>query len=266
MIRQIFQCLVLLSAGCASQPVVSKVLFEDATRLTRLDVVYRTGGQEHSHPVKLRETEVATALRSIVVRPPRGLGSFLVGQNGSQLPPALSEEMIQFLASQGVEALHQATPLEEMVFYFNQLRDDGVIHEMTSGSLYVQDGRLHLVFANYRHGTVGSIEAERVRNNPLTLVGEPLYELRPGPQGHIENPTQAIPLLRDEPQHISITLHADADAIHHLPQKKEGSQAGQVATEKTAVEKLRELGTMRHDGLITEEEFQRKKKQVLDSF
>ncbi len=256
----------ILSTSCASQPVVSKVFFEDENRLIRLDVIYRTGGQEHSHPVELRETELANAWRSISVQPQRRLGSFLLGQKGFQFPPAFSEEMVQFLASRGVEALHQATPLEEVVFYFNLPREDGIIHEITSGSFYVQGEYLNLMLANYRHGIVGTLENARARDNPLTVLGEPLYEFMPGPSVRIEEPQVGISLFRDVSQHLSIDLQAEVNSVQDSSKEKEGSQDGQVSAEMTTVEKLRELDTMRQEGLITEKEFQRKKKQLLDSF
>jgi len=265
-IRQLFYLFLMLSAGCASQPVVSKVFFEDEDRLIRLDVIYRTGGQEHSHPVELRETELANALRSISVQPQRGLDSFFLGQKGFQFPPAFSEEMVQFLASPGVDALHQATPLEEVVFYFNLPREDGIIHEITSGSFYVQGKYLNLMLANYRHGIVGTLEDTRARDNPLTVLGKPLYEFMPGPSVRIEEPQVGLSLFRDVSQHISIDLHAGVNSIQDSLKEKEGSQDDQVSAEMTTVEKLRELATMRQEGLITEKEFQQKRRQLLDSF
>ena len=265
-IRQLFHFFLILSTSCASQPVVSKVFFEDEDRLIRLDVVYRTGGQEHSHPVKLHETELVKALRSISVRPQRGLVSFLLGQKGFQFPPAFSEEMVQFLASQGAGALHKATPLEEVVFYFNLPREDGIIHEITSGSFYVQGGRIHFVVANYRHGIVGSMEAERAREDPLTILGEPLYVVIPSPNGRIEETMGWTSFFTEVRQHISIDLNVEVKSVQESPKNKEGFQDDQVSPGVPVIEKLRELDTMRQEGLITEKEFQQKRRQVLDSF
>jgi len=258
----------ILSAGCASQPVVSKVFFENEDRLIRLDVVYRTGGQEHSHPVKLNETELANALRSISARPLRGLPSFLIGQKGFRFPAALSEGMIQFLASQGADALRQATPLEEVVFYFNQPRKEGPIREITSGGLYMQGNRMHLVLANYRHGAVGSMEIERARENPLTVLGEPLYELLPDSHGRIEEPNFWASLYMDPPQHISVDYSAEAKSAQGSAKEKRASQDINIKSPPglTMPEKLRELDSLRQEGLITEDQFQKKRKQLLDSY
>ena len=256
----------ILSASCASQPVISKVFFEDEDRLIRLDVVYRTGGQEHNHPVELSKTELANALRSISVRPQRGLVSFLLGQKGFQFPPAFPEEMVQFLASQGAVALHNGTPLEEVVFYFNLPREDSIIREITSGSFYVQGGRIHFVVANYRHGIAGSMEADRAREDPLTILGEPLYVVIPGPNGQVEKTMGWTSSFTDVRQHISIDLYAKANLVQDSTKEKEGSQDAQVSEDMTTVEKLRELDTMRQERLITEKEFEQKRRQLLDSF
>ena len=59
--------IMAVNPGCASGPVISKVVFEDEHRLVRLDVTYRTGGQEHSHPVTLNPSVLVAALQAMTV-------------------------------------------------------------------------------------------------------------------------------------------------------------------------------------------------------
>ncbi len=187
--------------------MVSTVLFEDQDRLVRLDVTFREGGQEHSHPARVKSIRLARVLRSITLTPPGPLLPAFRGHHRLAGSPAFSEGEIEFLAPLFEEGLRRSTPLEEVVFYLSEIRDSGV-REITSGSLYVQNEALHLRIANYRSTTTGELEAARVRTNPLTILGEHQSSLDPGPDGRIQPQGSWTRIMGRTPQHLVFEYRA----------------------------------------------------------
>ena len=257
--------ILVFCAACCPVPVVSKVVFQDGDRLVRLDVTYRRGGQENSHPAVLTETEIESVLGSIMVRPRKGFLQYFSGKNLSTSQPAFSDEIVQFLAPLAARALHRATELEEVVFYLDLPRD-AFIHELTSGGLYVRGDRLHLILANYRHATTGPREIERVRENPLAVLGESWYELIPGPYGVIGGPRPWFFFWTPLPQHLVIDYTSFLNSVRGSEEEKSPPQGQGLSPGESIYRKFRDLNALRKEGLITEEEFREKRKKLLNSF
>ncbi len=104
--------LILAATGRVSPPVVSTVLFEDQDRLVRLDVTFREGGQEHSHPARVKSIRLARVLRAIALTPPGPLLPTFLGHHPLAGSPAFSEGDIEFLAPLFAEGLRRSTPPE----------------------------------------------------------------------------------------------------------------------------------------------------------
>ncbi len=257
--------IIAVNPGCALGPVISKVVFEDEHRLVRLDVTYRTGGQEHSHPVTLNPDVLMAALQAITVQ---GRGSLLSGRLGTNPPPspqAFSGEQVQFLGPLLAQAFDRASPLEEIVFYVNEPRGSG-IREISSGSFYVQGEDLHLILANYRFAVAGELMAEKARANPLLVLGESWYRVTAGPQGRMESSDSWKGMTGAAPQHLVILNIKDRLPIDKAPEGTTNQELDTVPPQPTSVaEKLRMLRALKKAGLLTQQEFETKQRQVLNS-
>ena len=256
---------IAVNPGCALGPVISKVVFEDEHRLVRLDVTYRTGGQEHSHPVTLDPDVLMAALQAMTVT---GRGSLLSGRLGANppvLPQAFSEEQVQFFAPLLARALDRASPLEEIVFYVNEPRGSG-IREISSGSFYVQGEDLHLILANYRYAVAGELMAEKARANPLIVLGESWYQVTAGPQGRIEPSGSWKGMTGTAPQHLVMLNIKNRLPVNKAPGRTTSQEVDKFPHQPTSVaEKLRMLRALKEAGLLTLQEFETKQRQVIDS-
>ncbi len=256
--------IMVVNPSCASGPVISKVVFEDEHRLVRLDVTYRTGGQEHSHPVTLNPAVLMAALQAMTVKRRVSPLSGRVGM-APPSPQAFSEEQVRFLAPLLAQALDRASPLEAIVFYFNEPRGSG-IREISSGSVYVQGDDLHFILANYRHAVAGTLMAEKARANPLIVLGESWYNVDPGPYGRVESSDLWKGVTGAAPQHLVMRLIKDRRPVGKSTEGTTRSEPAEVPSHNTSVvEKLRLLRALKDAGLLTQREFETKQRQVLDS-
>ena len=253
----------LFLPACSTRPIVSQMIVDDAARMVRVDVTYRTGQVEHSHPADISPQVLNQAFQSVLVEPSSILPvSF--GRRDSETE-AFSHVNREFLASHASQALSRATPLEEVVFFWVNSRGNP-IREITSGSLYVQDGELHVVFANYHQTTSSQGDVERARQNPLEVLGQPLYHVVPGPGGRLASESTWERWFSQPRQHSIIPLsQVSLPVVDREERNSEPSRAPQ-ATPTSLREKLQELQTLQEEGLISEEEYQGKRRELLDRF
>lgn len=257
--------IMALTLGCASGPVISKILFEDESRLVRLDVTYRTGGQEHSHPVSLHLDALAASLEVMTVKGRVNPLSGRLGTMPSSLTQAFSDTQVHFFAPLLAQAFERASPLEEMVFYVIEPRGSG-IQEISSGSFFVQGDELHLILANYRYAVAGNLMAENVRANPLMVLGESWYNVNPGPHGRVESSDLWKGVTESAPQHLVMRLLKEGRPVDRAPDGAMSHEGLEGSPQPTSVaEKLRLLRELQESGLLTPQEFETKQRQVLDS-
>jgi hypothetical protein len=244
--------------SCSTSPVVSRVIVEDTNRLVRLDVTYRSGSQEHHHPANFTAAEISTLLSAIEVNPEPLLPGLDYNQEGEK---ALSKAQISFLAPHLAQAFEKATPLEEILFYWNQTRDNN-IQEITSGSVFLDDENLHVLFANFRWTTSGKRHVERVKSNPLTVLGNPRYELRMKDNQSLSSDQPWWALASSSPQHLVISYTSRPPRSSNATNPPSATNA---AHDPKIRERLQSLAELRREGLITEQEFQKKRKEILES-
>jgi len=242
--------------------------FEDQHQFVRLEVTARANQLNHSHPATVSENTLAKILGSFTVnpRPASSLENNFAYMAVPRLPessPAFSPAAIAFLSKHLSQALQRATPLEEALFFIEdpQPQDTALL---TSGGCYIQEGRLHFQLANYRHPTIGKTEINQARANPLKVLSHPGYDLIPGPNGTVQPLPVWENLITALPQHVIIDYE-------HTPQepttqKPLGDLLPDHLGHKTLAEQLRELEQAKHDGLITEDEFQTLRTKLLDAY
>lgn len=263
----VFTLSTCLTPGCTATAPVSRIVSEDQHQFVRLEVTARANRLTHSHPAVLSENTIAKVLGSFIVnpRPASSLENRFAYMAVPPLPessPAFSPADIAFLSKYLSQALQQATPLEEVI-EDPQPQDTALI---TSGGCYIQEGRLHVQLANYRHPTIGKTEIIQTRANPLHVLSHPRYDLIPGPNGTVQ-PTPAWQnLIKGMPQHIIIE-YDNTQKTPGITKPQPDLRVGpDYPVHKTLAEQLRELEQTKHDGYITEEEFQTLRTKLLHSY
>jgi hypothetical protein len=181
---------------------------------------------------------------------------------------ALSDDEVAALSRSLTRLLGTATPHDAVAFYFEQ--DDGTgLWRITSGAVFVRDGRVHVLLANYRYVVSVQFVKEQIRQSPLRPAGETYYEPVPGPSDIV----RAFP---DERRFLAPARSGFEVIIDHRAALSGGSAAGsghrsgdaetKEGPEGRLEERLRGLERLRDRGVITEEEYRRKRGQVLDAY
>ncbi|TSA02800.1 MAG: hypothetical protein D4R81_04280 [Nitrospiraceae bacterium] len=169
MIRRLLPgVLVLLCAGCAGPTIASRATAGEANWFVRLDTFMdsrSTADLRFNHPAEFSETELAALLSRVQVQERAGI------LEQKPFPrPLFSPTEIRQMAPGLQKALRSARPAEWAAFY--SALPGGVVQEITSGGLFVQGGKLHVVVANHHERIpTGSNSLAAIRANPLSPWG-----------------------------------------------------------------------------------------------
>jgi hypothetical protein len=267
--------LSLLGQACVQpSPVVSKSPQEEPPRFVRVEARYGaanpSGLTRFNHPFELSEKEWTRLLESVWVRHEPGFFTFAF-QDEAPIP-AVTVDDITFLSKWLGKAFTRAHPDEWVVFGLSQARSADIT-ELTTGGWFVEGERLHLMLANYRYAVTMSSVRKRLWDDPLQSMGSRTYTFAPGDyqsatlvgggfvgdlrgttilqlaidyKGLLKPPSAAKPVPKSEAPQPAVS-----------PEQGPGSDSAQ---------KLRELKQLRDEGVITEEEYRTKKKQLLERF
>lgn len=157
---------ILLCLGCTALTLTSRVIDQDSSWSVRLDSVLDAGSSSprYDHPIVWREEELSAILSRLLLQERVGLMD-----NARPLRSVFSLEEINLLLPTVRKSFQEATSREWIVFTI--VEQEGTGRETTSGGLFVEEGKLHLVIANHRLPLAGdSEELGRVRANPLHSV------------------------------------------------------------------------------------------------
>jgi len=272
--------LVLLCQACvgpAPAPDRSALLLhEERERFVRLEP--RAGDPRwadvtrFSHPLRLSPAEWARLLSSIRIQSRKDSLIFTSAKD----PPteAFVSEEIGYLSRTLSDAFARATPEEWVSFGVNRMLPSGV-SEVTTGGLFVTGPRLHLILANYRQSVTKSAVREQLRTVPLRTLSAPFYEVVEEEYRTVASETGLFKrLLRSTGPEIVIEYQAllAAKPLVSPPSSAPVPPAAASPAESsrlpvtTIEENLQTLKRLRDLGLITEEEYRQKKKEVLDRF
>ncbi len=258
-----------LLASCASSPTFSRTVYEDLTVLVRLDrplVQEQVSGTSTGPIAELTAAELAELLHSVRIEPEISFLSYWVLRKEPQPEPAFPNDDAELLAPHLQAALAKAQPSETVVFSLRRTREDG-IPLVTTGGLLIQGNQLLVLLANARRPATVQRRLETARDAPLHPLGEVDFHFVPGPY-------QTTVTKKDLPKNIAITsapaLVVDYRALlAGLLQPGRGSsplETGPEIPAATIEEKLRRLKTWREQGLITDEEYQHKRQELLKHF
>jgi hypothetical protein len=265
----------VLCYACAQPfPVVSKSPQEEPPRFVRVEARYgdaNPAGQiRFNHPLELNEKEWTRILENVWVRHEPGLLTF-ASQNEAPVP-AFTPDEIAFLSQSLGKAFARAHPEEWVVFGLARARSADIT-EVTTGGWFVEGDRLHLMLANYRYAVTMASVRKRLWNDPLQSMGSRTYIFAAGDY-------QSAALVGGGPMRDLLGTAVPQLAIEYnsllkppaaaKPVPKSDAPQSTTSAEQESggdfTKKLRELKQLRDEGVITEEEYRTKKKQLLDRF
>lgn len=158
--------LLLAISSCADPVLLRREVQEGPTWLVRLDAFQTSqpsaGG--YDHPVSWKPEDISAILARCFLEERLGLMD-----QAKPAQPLFSPNEIDLLYPAIRKAFEQATRAEWVVFVL--LQPHGVETGVTSGALFVESHRLHVVVANHRRLVAGnSTELARVRENPFYSI------------------------------------------------------------------------------------------------
>jgi hypothetical protein len=216
-----------------------------------------------AHPVALKEAGWEKILREVRVQPHKRFLILEAVQSGPQ--EAFTESQRQYLARQLTRAFAEAVPHEWVVFCLSSQRGQeghyrggSGVTELTTGGFFVEDGQLHLVLANYRYAVSMEAVEEQIRQSPLRPAGDRLYELVPGQYQSVHQ--AKVPGLIEPIRARSQELVFDYQAFLSFAEGPVQSSVESTNLE----ERMRTLKRLYEQKLITEDEYQRTRKALLD--
>jgi len=251
----------LLTVSCTSGPSLTRSIVNQPNKAVGMELTYREGSIEYSHPANLSPEILEKILQHIEVQP-SSLLEQLVGASTSN-QEAFSEEQREFFANNLSAALNHATPLETVTFYWTTPRGNG-IWEITSGGLYLQGNDLHLVLPNYRQTVAAKNPPQAFKNQPLSRLGESLYSLKaiaPARQFTHGFPTE---LWAQQTPHFVFPLNRLADAQISSGSQHEKPVRPRLNSGESIKQRLQTLHELRQEGFISEEEYQNKRQEILE--
>ena len=241
--------------GCTGDPSLIRMLTDDPHRAIALEITYRDGAPEYTHPALIPPEKVFQALTHINANPASLLSRLTGGSSIQQ--PAFTENQALFIANHISRALAQATPLETATFFWADSRGNG-IWEVTSGGLFIQHEALHLNLVNYRQTLPGQTFSPKWKQQPLIPIGEPLHTLQA---------TSPVRTVSSESMFFgTYTPHFVIPLSSPMPQipEKHDRRPTQLPDSEVIKQRLQLLEDLRKDGFLTEEEYGGKRKEILD--
>ena len=261
--------LLLLAQACADVTPVPLSVKEEPERFIRIEPRAGAGDmfgtRRFSHPLTLSAAEWQRILSGIRLQT-RTQG-FLFASDKNPIENAFTPDQIAFLAPGLSKALRQAHPDEVVVFGFSRPRPPQLT-EITTGGWFVEGEQVHLVLANYRQAVTMANIRDRLWSDPLHSNIGPSYEIVPGEHQSLPHVVRVADLMSADAPELAIDYGAllAAKPTLQAPPPAAAAPAVEERLELSLEEKLVTLKTLKERGLITEGEYQEKKKQLLDKF
>ncbi len=225
-----------------------------------------------SHPVILSEQEWSRILQGAYVKQK---GWVLPLPHEEQGPtPAFKDDNLAYLAKNLALAFSKARPDEWVVFLLSKPREPNV-WEVTSGGLFVVEGHVHLILANYRLPVSMTFIQDEIRHDPLRPSGKTYYVLVPQEHQTLKTyvrwyPTKPVlahpsELVIDYVALLTVTDRTDAESRSRAHgDGMDPSRAEEHVQGHDVESRLRLLQRLHEQGLITDEEYRTKRAKLLD--
>jgi hypothetical protein len=266
--------LTLLGQACSGPaPAADRSVLpphEERERFVRLEArlgdPLGEGVMQFSHPLRLSPAEWTRLLSGVHIQSRKDSFIFTPAKD----PPveAFAPEEVGYLSRMLSDVFAKAMPNEWVSFGVSRVRPSGV-NEVTTGGLFVEGPRLHLILANYRQSVTKSTVREHVWTAPLRTLSAPFYEVVEEEYRTVVRETGLFKrLLHNAGPEIVIEYQAmlAARPVVSLPflVPAPPPAASPAESSRLPVPILEE--SLRDQNLITEEEYRQKKKELLDRF
>lgn len=156
--------LLLACVGCAGPTIASRAVEDGSSWFIRLDTFTESRAADelrYEHPADWSEADLAAILSRLLVQKRTG---FL--EQKSAPKPLFSASETKQLVPGLQKAFRTATPSEWVAFF--STRPGGTVQEVTSGGMFLKEGQLHVVVANYHEKTPSGPDIlETLRANPM---------------------------------------------------------------------------------------------------
>ena len=261
---------LMLCQACQGPERSVRPPHEEQERFVRLEP-RPDGAARGTHPVVLSPADWMRILAGIRIQPRKD--SILFTRALEPPTEAFAPDEIVYLSRALSETFAKARPGEWVVFAMSKVLPSG-LNEITTGGWFAEGARLHLLLANYRHSVTRTAVRERLWKEPLRAIAAPFYDVVQGEyQGVVKGAGLLSALSSGSGPEIVIEyralLGAPPPAVRQPAMAVEkvipAPDAGRLPA-AAAEERLRALKRLREQGLITDEEYREKKKEVLGNF
>jgi hypothetical protein len=245
-------------SSCTRPYLFMRTINEEESRYVRFQARYGEGQDgvalKFAHPAALGESEWAHLLGNIVIQEQKKL----LATGAAQPVPrsAFDADEKRYLAKHLAEGFQKARPDEWVVFYLSHPREPGVV-EIDSGGFFIEEGRLHLIVANYRQPVSMAFIREQIWNDPLRPAGDSFYDVIP--QDH-----QTLQTVRRTDLTQSLLKQVSDLSIDYSAQLRDDVGGDGEAVGSSIEDRLRILKRLRDRGLISEEQFRMKQERLLE--
>jgi len=266
--------LAFLCSACLGSWQVEKPPPKEPDRFVRPEVRFGaanpSGLTQFNHPLELSVREWTRILENVwVQREPE-----IIALASPQEPPipAFTADEIAFLSKWLSKWFKLAHPDEWVVFGLARARSADIT-EVTTGGWFVEEDKLYLTLGNYRYAVTMESIREQLWNDPLQSMGSRNYIFAAGEHQSVTlvgrgplavvRGTRMLQLIIDYKSLLATPSVANPAQKSDAPKSAvspEGDRFGDMA------QKLRELKQLRDEGVITEEDYRMKKKQLLDKY
>jgi hypothetical protein len=262
--KTVFAMAFVASAFLASQAAYSfsltktKVIFSKGpdtwVKITRA----RKKMRPLDHPHKFTDQQMKSLLDSLMYFQP---GFFSVTGKRGKVFDLLTEEEMEIMAAPLVEAFEKADSEQWVDFSVNTFRGQMLIgsFRQTDGVMFVKDGKLNIVIRNI---------AEKKSPTEELATYDPTIGYRG--MSHLEKMPSAE-LKEDNWLVIDLESFYEADKEERAAQEEKKAEEEEPAREGpekkqdfSVKERLRMLQELYDEGLITEQEYNMKRKEVLE--
>jgi len=260
----LLSALTLLCQACQSPDRRARHAHEEQERFVRLDVRAGDSSPEgparFAHPVVLNSAEWTRILAGIRVQLRKD--SVLFTRELEPPTEAFTPDEIIYLSRSLSEAFAKARPDEWVVFGMSRVLPSGP-NEITTGGWFAEGTRLHLHLANYRHSVTRTVAREQLWNEPLRALAAPFYDVVQDERHTVVQNAGLLSALSSGSGPEIVIKYLPLPAVEKAAP---APATGPRLTPAAAEERLQALKRMREQGLITNEEYREKRKEILGSF
>jgi len=212
----------------------------------------------YQHPLSLSVQEIDRLLRSIQIKSQPGIFKRILSGPRPDVEPAFTDGEIRGMSPGISKALAVATPADRVAFRLKHPR--GIFTPgLTTGVLYAKEDRLEFILGNYWYLPPPATESPYTPvEDPLDIKNGQTVTVVPGPFQNLYPP--------DRTRLKNRWLIIDYKGLLASPPEQEPQEPPIPEQGVGIEEKLKTLKNLLDQGLITEEEYQGKKKELLNRF